>query len=225
MQLTNFDLFGHPVVVPPSVTPHPVRRRVVSQEAKRAKLVRHLEQTNNLLLFEELLDFLKAPLLNDTCLPAEYSSDVGGIAVCEEEEQTKRELEEARAATIQIPYEPWGECWVTDDKGLHWSREGLLFVQMRLFWRSMEELALANNENEKWDILKWIFRPAIWKHYVYDVRKGQSQCFEVHERDDPFSFHNCCMSACMEEDAIREGVRRNIPAYLIKAVEKVCRFD
>ena len=107
-----------------------------------------MEQTNNLLLFEELLDFLKAPLLNDTCLPAEYSSDVGGIAVCEEEEQTKRELEEARAATIQIPYEPWGECCVTDGKGLHWSREGLLFVQMRLFWRSMEELALANKTPE-----------------------------------------------------------------------------
>ena len=57
MQLTNFDLFGHPVVVPPVSNP-PVRRRVVSEEAKRAKLIRHLEQNNNFLLFEELLDFL-----------------------------------------------------------------------------------------------------------------------------------------------------------------------
>ena len=57
MQLTNFDLFGHPVVVPSTSNP-PVRRRVVSEEAKRAKLIRHLEQNNNFLLFEELLDFL-----------------------------------------------------------------------------------------------------------------------------------------------------------------------
>ena len=224
MQLTNFDLFGHPVVVPNTSNP-PVRRRVVSEEAKRAKLIRHLEQNNNFLLFEELLDFLKAPLLTAAKLPNEYASDVGQVAVVEEEDRSKAEIEEARAATIEIPYEPWGESWVVDAKGLHWSREALLFTQVRLFWRSMEELALSNNANEKWDVLKWIFRPAIWKHYVYEQSKGKSQCFEVHERDDPFSFHNCCMSACMDGDVIQEGVRRNIPEHLIKAVEKVCMFD
>ena len=57
------------------------------------------------------------------------------------------------------------------------------------------------------------------------TEKGKSQCFEVHERDDPFSFHNCCMSACMDGDVIQEGVRRNIPEHLIKAVDKVCKFD
>ena len=61
MLLTEFDLFGHPVAGPQVVTPP--RRRVVSQAAKRAKLARHLEKSNNLVLFDELLDFLKAPLL------------------------------------------------------------------------------------------------------------------------------------------------------------------
>ena len=118
MQLTNFDLFGHPVVVPNTSNP-PVRRRVVSEEAKRAKLIRHLEQNNNFLLFEELLDFLKAPLLTAAKLPNEYASDVGQVAVVEEEDRSKAEIEEARAATIEIPYEPWGESWVVDAKGLH----------------------------------------------------------------------------------------------------------
>ena len=224
MQLTNFDLFGHPVVVPNTSNP-PVRRRVVSEEAKRAKLIRHLEQNNNFLLFEELLDFLKAPLLTAAKLPNEYASDVGQVAVVEEEDRSKAEIEEARAATIEIPYEPWGESWVVDAKGLHWSREALLFTQVRLFWRSMEELALNNNEQEKWSVLRWIFRPAIWKHYVYDKRIGKSHCMEVHERDEPFSFHNCCIAARVDGDVVREGVRRNIPVEVIKAVEKVCSFD
>lgn len=218
--LTNLDLFGHPVASSQSVVSHPVRRRVVSPEAKRAKLLRHLEQSNNLVLFDELLDYLKAPLLRNTQLPTEYASDVGKVAVFDEDED-----EEIRAESVQIPYEAWGEAWVTDDKGLNWSTEGLLFTQVRLFWRSMEELALSNNEQEKWSVLRWIFRPAIWKHYVYDKRIGRSHCFEVHERDEPFSFHNCCIAARMEADVVREGVRRNVPVEVIKAVERVCKFD
>jgi len=220
MSLTNFDLFGHPVASPQSVVSHPVRRRVVSQEAKRAKLLRHLEQSNNLVLFNELLDYLKAPLLRNTQLPTEYASDVGKVAVVEDDGD-----EEARAENVQIPYEAWGDVWVTDAKGHQWSKEGLLFTQVRLFWRSMEELALSNNEQEKWSVLRWIFRPAIWKHYVYDKRIGKSHCFEVHERDEPFTFHNCCIAARMDADAVREGVRRNIPTEVIKAVERVCKFD
>ena len=221
MSLTNFDLFGHPVAVPQNVTPP--RRRVVSQAAKRAKLARHLENSNNLVLFDELLDFLKAPLLKQQIdMDATFASDVGTVGVIEVDEDGN--TQDADAALV-IPYEAWGEEWVTDSNGLAWSKEGLLFTQVRLFWRSMEELALSNNANEKWDVLKWIFRPAIWKHYVYEKSKGKSQCFEVHERDDPFSFHNCCMSACMDGDVIQEGVRRNIPEHLIKAVDKVCKFD
>ena len=221
MSLTNFDLFGHPVAVPQNVTPP--RRRVVSQAAKRAKLARHLEKSNNLVLFDELLDFLKAPLLKQQIdMDATFASDVGTVGVIEvDEDGSTQDSDEA----IVIPYEAWGESWVTDSNGLSWSKEGLLFTQVRLFWRSMEELALNNNEQEKWSVLRWIFRPAIWKHYVYDKRIGRSHCFEVHERDETFSFHNCCIAARVDEDTVREGVRRNIPVEVVKAVEKVCKFD
>jgi len=29
----------------------------------------------------------------------------------------------------------------------------------------------------------------------------------------------------VDEDTVREGVRRNIPVEVVKAVEKVCKFD
>lgn len=78
MLLTDFDLFGHPVAAPQVVTPP--RRRVVSQAAKRAKLARHLENSNNLVLFDELLDFLKAPLLKQQIdMDATFASDVGTV--------------------------------------------------------------------------------------------------------------------------------------------------
>ena len=218
MLLTDLDLFGHPVALPQASCAR-ARTRQVSQEAERAKLLRSFEESNNLVLFDELLDYLKAPLLKNCQLPTEYQSDVGKVAVAEDED------EEAVGKSIAIPCEAWGEAWVTDQHGLGWSREGLLFTQVRLFWRSTEELALSNNEQEKWSVLRWIFRPAIWKHYVYDKRIGRSHCLEVHERDEPFSYHNCCIAARMDEDAVREGVRRNIPVEVIKAVEKVCTFD
>lgn len=219
MLLTDHDLFGYPVAAPNAVQTQVRAPRKVSEEAKRAKLVRHLERSNNLMLFDELLDLLKAPLLKNCYLPKEYQSDIGKVAVLEDED------EEAAVLAIHIPYEAWGKEWVTDKHGLVWSREGLMFAQVRLFWRSMEELALSNNEQEKWSSLRWIFRPAIWKYYVYDKRRGESRCLEVHERDEPFSFHNCCIAARMDEDAVREGVRRNLPAEVIKAVEKVCTFN
>ena len=85
MLLTDFDLFGHPVAAPQVVTPP--RRRVVSQAAKRAKLARHLENSNNLVLFDELLDFLKAPLLKQQIdMDATFASDVGTVGVIEVDE-------------------------------------------------------------------------------------------------------------------------------------------
>ena len=218
---TDFDLFGHPVVNPQSQAASiPVRRRIVSEEAKRAKLIRHLEASSNLVLFDELLDFLKAPLLKNVELPTEYASDIGKVAVIEFDDD-----EDSRDNAVAMPYEAWGEAWVVDDKEFGWSQEGLLFTQVRLFWRSMEELTLADNEQDKWSVLKWIFRPAIWKHYVYDKSVGKSHCKEVHENDEPFGFHNCCLAARLDEDLVREGVRRNIPVDVIKAVEKVCSFN
>lgn len=221
MSLTNLDLFGHPLAPPSHPHAHSGRRRVPSQESKRAKLVRHLEQSSNLVLFDELLEYLKGPILDVVQLPAEFESDVPATVVVDDD------IEEAvdDPASLAIPYEPWGTPWVIDRHDLRWSVAGLLFTQVRLFWRSLEELALSNNEQEKWSVLRWLHRPAIWKYYVYDKRIGRSHCLEVHERDEPFSFHNCCIAARMDEDKVREGVRRNIPAVVIKAVEKVCAFD
>lgn len=213
--LTNFDLFGQPVLQMPQ------RVRQTGQPARRAKSVQApLDTSSNLDLFQDLLEYLKSPLLPEKVkLPTEFASDVGRVAVIEDDD------EESRIDLTPTPYEAWGEAWVSDVNGHKWSREGLLFTQVRLFWRSLEELTLINNEQEKWSVLRWLFRPAYWKHYVYDQRIGRSRCFEVHERDEPFSFHNCCIAARMDADVVREGVRRNIPADVIKAVERVCSFD
>jgi hypothetical protein len=84
-------------------------------------------------------------------------------------------------------------------------------------------LALSNNEHEKWSVLKWMYRPAIWRYYVWDRRIQRSHALLVHETDEPFTFHNCCIAARMDEDVIREGVRRHCPADLIEAVARVVR--
>ena len=215
------DLFGHPIVTPQPGT-SPVRRRPVSPETKRAKLIRHLESSANRVLFDELFELLKAPLLQQFSIPEEFASDIGDVAV---QEETQADEETSKSLSTVIPYEAWDKPWIQDDKDLKWSKEGLIFTQVRLFWRSFEELSLNNNEQEKWSVLRWIFRPAIKKLYMYDKRIGKSLCLPVHERDETFSFHNCCIAARMDGDVIREGVRRNISVEVIKAVEKVCSYD
>ena len=221
--LTQTDLFGHPVVLPQSVTGHtPVRRRVsdeVQPETKRKKLLRKIEQSGNLVLFDALFQMLKSPLVHALAVPQGYASDIADCAVVDHDDEDSFDL------NIAIPYAAWGKPVVEDKWGNKWSEDGLLFTQIRLFWRSFEELALNNNEQEKWSVLKWIFRPAIWKHYVYDQRRGKSHCLEVHERDDPFSFHNCCLAVRMEEELLRDGVSRNIPVEVLNAVRAVSKFD
>ena len=214
------DLLGFPYLPPqPKATPV---RRPVSLEAKRKKLLRHMEESNNLMLFDELLDFLKAPLLQPAFLtPGLYELSVVSVEDTQEDEEAANE---ERAKAIDIPYQPFGGEWIADANGLSWSRESLLYMQTKILLRSMDELGLSNNEHDKWSVLKWIFRPPIWKHYIYDKKLGRSHCLEVHRRDEPFSFHNCCIAARMDADVLREGVRRNVPEVVIKAVEKVCSF-
>ena len=217
MMSIDLDLFGCPVA---PAKPVPARSRaVVSQEMKQKRLIRKLE--SNLLLFPDLLETLSRPIFVNAMFPAEFMSDIGNVAVPDEDVADDEEA----AASVNIPYEAWGDAWITDDKDLKWSMESMLFLQIRLFWRSMEELALNNNAQEKWSVLRWIFRPAIWKYFMYNQRIGKSRCLDVHENDEPFGFHNCCIAARMDEDAVREGVRRNMPADIIKAVEAVCRFN
>lgn len=212
------DLFGMPIHIDTS-------ERIVRHREK--KLHDRLANSINLVLFVELLDQLKAPLFKaKAAIPEEYRSDIAGVRLTEEAESEIAEVtDESHDDAIAIPYEAWGTPEVIDDKGLAWSHEGLIFLQVRLFWRSMEELALSNNEGEKWSVVRWIFRPAYWHYYSYDKRIGRSHRLSVHERDDPFSFHNCCMASRMDADAVREGVRRNISKDIIEAVEKVCSFE
>ena len=202
-----------------------------STVATRKRFLKKTEKLGMDLLFEELyqilqapiysplLDLLRLPLCPNIVVPSAYVSDVSGVAVVEVDSS------EMEGADVAIPYEAWGQPWFEDRHGLNWSQNGLLLLQVKLFWRSLDELALSNNELEKWSVLKWIFRPMVWKHYVFDRKIGKSQCFPQHERDDPFSFHNCCIAARVLADVVREGVRRNVPAEIIKAVDKVCTFD
>ena len=209
---SNNDLFGMPIRV--DTTERPARRR-------QKKLQDHLARSSNLVLFDELLSQLKKPLFKTiSAIPDEFISDVDSVSPIEEDSE-----DEINASALEIPFEPWGPAFVTDDKGLQWSKESLIFTQVRLFWRSMEELALNNNSQEKWSVLRWIFRPAYWNYYVYDKRIGKSHCYRVHERDETFSFHNCYMASMMRADVVREGVRRNMTDDMIKAIEKVCTFD
>jgi hypothetical protein len=205
------DLLGFPLT--PEVAAPAKRRRAVTLEARRVRFCRRLEQSCNLLLFEDLLVALSCPLL-EVGLPEEFASDIGEVAVPEDEDT------EGDTAKIAIPYAAWGKPWVTDSKQLSWSEEGIRFLQVRLFWRSMEELGLNNNAREKLSVLKWIFRPAFDRSFIFDTAKGKSHRLLTHERDDTFSFHNCCMAARMDEDILREGVRRNIPKDILQSVER-----
>jgi len=231
------DLLGDPVEVVKCVqhiTPKPLSiekfnaLKLKKQQKQFLKLQQHIESSNNLVLFDEVLAFLRAPLMQ-VIVPTEFRSDCGEVPVVDEVQQ---DGEEGMKIDVMIPYVSWGQPWVVhnypsrSDEGLcsqllGWSKDALLHLQTRLFWRSLEEFGLSNNELEKWSALKWMFRPAIRKEYVFDARIGRSHCLQWHERDETFSFHNCCIAARMDEDVIREGVRRNIPVQIIEAVERV----
>lgn len=219
MSLT--DLFGHPLPLGPSGQRMPraaeCMRGSRERRARRA-LQAHLRQPN-LVLFDEALEFLAAPLVAWR-VPAPYRSDCLSVPAHPE---SSAEEQAPSGADSPIAYDPWGPVWITDRLGHGWSKASIDFLQVRLFWRSLEELALSNNEHEKWSVLKWMYRPAIWRYYVWDRRIQRSHALVVHETDEPFTFHNCCIAARMDEDVIREGVRRHCPADLIEAVARVVR--
>lgn len=207
-----------------------------SVQKKRTNFIKKFDEKATLELFDEVIAHLKlapihSPVLDylnalvgplcEVFVPTAYRSDVAGVTVVENDALDNEEA----AVSVIVERDAWGEVWIEDSNGMEWSHESLLFLQNRLFWRSIEELALSNNEHDKWSVLCWIFRPPIWKHYVYDKAIGRSHCFPVHQRDQPFSFHNCCISACMDADLVREGVRRQLSEDILKAVEKVCSFS
>ena len=181
-----FDLFGMPFHMPAAraETKHRKRDLIKTLLGKRERFLRRYTESPNLKLFDDLWEFLKSPIIQN--IPEEYRSDIGTVGLEEGDEEVR---EDEDAASVQIPYQPWGNAWVDVD-GMKWSAEAILFTQIRLFWRSFEELALNNNQEEKWSVLKWIFRPAIRKYWWWNKRKNRSEQFAVHEREEPFTFHN-----------------------------------
>lgn len=211
------DLFGHPIeVMLPVIEVDKPRPRRKNPEAARRKALREELKNPTFLLFEEVLEYLRRPILPIDIIPEEFRSDLAGVVAADEEE-----TETVDYSKLILPYEAWGEVWFVDKNGLSWSRNGCSYLQNRIFWRSMEEMTLKNNDEDKWSVLKWVFSPAIVRHYVWIKKIGASRYFDVHERDYTFSFHNCAMAARIEKDAIREGFSRNLPADLIKAVLRV----
>jgi hypothetical protein len=159
---------------------------------------------------EQAIAMLAKPIIASFVVPKAYQSDKAGISLIEAERDTEK-------CDVAITYEPWGDAWIVDANDLGWSEEGLLFLRVRLFWESFDELALSNNEREKWDILKWIFKPVIRKQYTYG-----KPVVEWHQNDEFFSFHNCCLAVGMDEDVLRDGIVRNVDPGIIKAVLRIC---
>lgn len=190
--------------------------------SKRRSQFKKIAKDPTLVLFDELAEYLRQPLIARAAWSDEMGrSDRFDVPLVTETED--QEAESGDTAT-DIPYESWGKPWVVDDNGLSWSAEAVQHLQIQLLWESLEEMALTNNELEKWNVLKWIFMPAIRKYYVWSKALGKSRVFELHERDHPFSFHNCCMAARADEDLIRDTFRRYLDPEALNAVLKVCTF-
>ncbi|MFA7267521.1 MAG: hypothetical protein WC054_14525 [Candidatus Nanopelagicales bacterium] len=219
------DLFGQPIQPPPWMQPEPSaqqpkKRKAQSLEAKRRKMLRRELANATPMLFPEIMEWLARPVFSPDCLPKEFRfSDRRNVRLLEE---TGEEIDPDECV---VPYASWGTPWIEDAHGMKWSREGLVALQNFLFWESMEEMTLINNSHDKWSVVKWVFMPAIRKYYVFDKRIGRSHCLEEHERDQTFSFHNCCIAARVTEDLVRNGFRRNLPAELMTAVTKVFTFS
>jgi hypothetical protein len=204
-----FDLLGDPLTLPKLPKPNtskPRHRKVVADTTLR-------------LPFEEFIEALKAPLLPIEAIPKEHRSDRPGVPVPQDPA-----VEDEGDPGPDIPYEPWGAPWFQTHHSantpgavqLQWAEYATHFLRIKLFWESLEELTLSNNEREKLSVLKWVFQPDIQRFYYY-----QRPTVCVHVNDIPFSFHNCCLAVGMDEDVIREGVRRNVPPKLMAWVEKL----
>lgn len=230
------DLLGDPVSFEEVATAGKHSAKVVKPrlEAQREKFMRLITSEKRvetylakattapaMPLFSNVLEFLKSPLIP---LGGERDlsdrNDVGFV----EKRGPRAKKKRGPAVDPVIPYDAWGVPWIIDRHGLRWSAEALQFLQIQVFWESMEELALQNNEHEKWSVLKWIFMPCIKRKYVYDQAKGKSHVWEIHERDEPFTFYNCCLAAKMEADVLREMIQRRLPVEVYEAVERVVTF-
>lgn len=193
-----------------------VNKRLRWETLGRKKAFASIARNPTKLLFSEALLLLRAPLTMPF-LDEFIREDKAQVALTEE---TENDVEDS-IVTTNLAWQLAGIEWFVDANALPWSKEGLLDMQVQVFWESLIELGLKNNEGEKWDVLKWCFRPALRRYHVFSKRLGKSSCYMEHERDQTFSFYNCAMAARMDADVIRDGIRRNISADILDAINHV----
>ncbi|MCK7499509.1 MAG: hypothetical protein MZW92_60775 [Comamonadaceae bacterium] len=186
------------------------------RRARRAPQA-HLRQPN-LVLFDEALEFLAAPLVAWR-VPAPYRSDCLSVPAHPE---SSAEEQAPSGADSPIAYDPWVQC------GL---RTGSVTAGPRPASTSPGPpvLALPGGAGAVQQRAREVERaqvdvsPGNLALLRVDRRIQRSHALVVHETDEPFTFHNRCIAARMDEDVIREGVRRHCPADLIEAVARVVR--
>lgn len=222
------DLFNFPADVRPRTTEQrppkdPTRkyRNAVRQAARR------LEQSPTPFLFGEaeaasLLEALMQPLLDAQflSLPSEEYETLGVV----EDEPLPEVSDDLALLLAAVDAQSARDPWVVSHEQCPWHREEITLIQCKLYHQSLLELTLSDNENEKWDVLKWIFAPAVTKRYIYDARIGRSHCLTLHEYDHPFSFRNCCIAARRDEDEWRDIVRANIGPSIYEAVSRIGKY-
>jgi hypothetical protein len=226
--LPSTDLFNFPVDTPPRVTElRPPRDPMRKYRDAVRQAARRIEQSNTPFLFGEdaaasLLEALMQPLLDAQLvgLPMVEYQTLGLI----DDAPAPEQVDDLALLMCAIDPRSSGDPWVVSHEQCPWHRDEITLIQCKLYHQSLLELTLSDNENEKWDVLKWIFAPAVTKRYIYDERIGRSHCLTLHEYDHPFSFRNCCIAARRDEDEWRDIVRANIGPSIFEAICKIVKY-
>lgn len=103
---------------------------------------------------------------------------------------------------------------------MDWNNEKLLEAHQWVFEDSIEALCVVNNQEEKMDVLEWIFSPA----FIEKIGKsfdGRPCIIRRHASDIPFSFENCCRSVGLTDpDSFREELVENMSDELKPLLRK-----
>ena len=186
------------------------------------KRLRTPRETANLELFDISI-YLEQPLISVPQVAEQPTIEVEPIAtVCNTACEVAAEDDELygdMANPVISPEASWGSVWVTDRHGFEWSKAGCIQMQHMLLQRSIELLTLIGFPKDKFDVLRWVFAPAVRQVY-YAHHSGRIITGKVHQRDEPFSFHNCCIASAMNADTLREGIERNLPKVLVDCVQQ-----
>lgn len=214
--IQGLDLFGDAFTIP---TLEPKAPRATLRPPK----LKTPNETTNLALFD-IFEYLERSL---SIVPPDHERPTI------EEKQSAIELRSTRELVAEndddendgglwdaeIKYSAWGSSWITDANGNKWSKDGCLHLQRMLLNRSLEMLKVDGFAKDKYDVLRWAFAPAMRAvHFVGTNWNVVTR--KVHQRDEPFSFHNCCIAAGIDADLLRDGIERNLPEALVARVRE-----